>query len=171
MNTTLTESDITNVYASHYDRMCRYIKRHTHCVQDAEELVQEAFIRALRFRDSFKWESKIETWILQIAKNLMLNHFRDLKKHPTDCMDDVEMPEMICESVESFFLKNEMVSEIRIAMENLPFVFRQSFRMVIEEERPYLDVAEELALSINVVKSRVFRARSKIRFQMKMYEA
>jgi RNA polymerase sigma-70 factor (ECF subfamily) len=136
--------------------------------EDAEDVLQDTFLRAYRGIKSFQGNSTFSTWIYRITANSALMRLR--RKHlPTVSIDDAderETPINIADwapgPVEQL-LNQETQQAMNQAIESLPPEFRQVFVLRDIEELSNSEVAEILDLSVAAVKSRLHRARLKVR--------
>jgi len=142
---------------------------------DAEDVSQEAFIRAFRKLESFRAESKFSTWLISITINEARTRLRrqalvrmePLDEHPDEdkgispalLRDWREIPS---EAVE----RAEVRNLIRLAVEQLPDIYRQVFLMRDVEELTINETAEALNISIPSVKVRLHRARMRLQKQL-----
>ena len=142
---------------------------------DAEDVSQEAFIRAFRKLESFRAESKFSTWLISITINEARTRLRrqalvrmePLDQHPDEdkgispalLRDWREIPS---EAVE----RSEVRNLIRLAVEQLPDIYRQVFLMRDVEELTINETAEALNISIPSVKVRLHRARMRLQKQL-----
>ena len=142
---------------------------------DAEDVAQEAFIRAFRKLESFRAESKFSTWLISITINEARTRLRrqalvrmePLDQHPDEdkgispalLRDWREIPS---EAVE----REEVRNLIRLAVEQLPDIYRQVFLMRDVEELTISETAEALNISIPSVKVRLHRARMRLQKQL-----
>jgi RNA polymerase sigma-70 factor (ECF subfamily) len=136
--------------------------------EDAEDVLQDTFLRAYRGLKSFKGHSTFSTWIYRITANSALMKLRK-KQLPTVSIEDAderETPINIADwapgPVEQL-LNQETQEAMADAIEALPAEFRQVFVLRDVEGLSNADVAEILDLSVAAVKSRLHRARLKIR--------
>ena len=142
---------------------------------DAEDVSQEAFIRAFRKLESFRAESKFSTWLISITINEARTRLRrqalvrmePLDQHPDEdkgispalLRDWREIPS---EAVE----RAEVRNLIQLAVEQLPDIYRQVFLMRDVEELTINETAEALNISIPSVKVRLHRARMRLQKQL-----
>jgi RNA polymerase sigma-70 factor (ECF subfamily) len=136
--------------------------------EDAEDVLQETFLRAYRGLKSFRGNSTFSTWIYRITANSALMKLRK-KQLPTVSIEDAderEVPLNIADwapgPVEQL-LTLETQQAMSEAIESLPAEFRQVFVLRDLEGHSNADVAEILDLSVAAVKSRLHRARLKVR--------
>jgi len=142
--------------------------------EDAEDVLQDTFLRAYRGIKSFQGASTFSTWVYRITANSALMKLRK-KQLPTVSIDDAderETPVNIADwspgPVEQL-LSKELQHEMDEAIGALPPEFRQVFILRDVEERSNAEVAEILDLSVAAVKSRLHRARLKVRNSLAGY--
>jgi len=142
--------------------------------EDAEDVLQDTFLRAYRGIKSFQGNSTFSTWIYRITANSALMRLRK-KKLPTVSIDDAderETPINIADwspgPVEQLLTK-ETQQAMDEAIEALPPEFKQVFILRDVEELSNSEVAEILDLSVAAVKSRLHRARLKVRNRLALY--
>jgi len=131
--------------------------------QDAEDLAQEAFIRAFRHREKYDPTRPFGPWIRRIAANLCLNHMQARQPLAAPLEDELQSspparepgPESVQEMV-------EQSQQVRAALLALP----PHYRLVIElrhyQAQSYAEIAETLGLPLSDVKSYLFRARKQL---------
>jgi RNA polymerase sigma-70 factor (ECF subfamily) len=142
--------------------------------EDAEDVLQDTFLRAYRGIKSFQGNSTFSTWIYRITANSALMRLRK-KQLPTVSIDDAderETPINIADwapgPVEQL-LTQETQKAMSEAIEALPPEFRQVFILRDVEELSNAEVADILDLSVAAVKSRLHRARLKVRNRLAQY--
>jgi RNA polymerase sigma-70 factor (ECF subfamily) len=161
-------SELVSRYERKIFRLAMNITRNR---EDAEDVMQEAFLKAYQHLDNFQGGSKFYTWLVRIAVNEALMKLR--KRRPGELSideraegeDDV-MPREIADwgpSPEQRFARSEMNGILTEAIEKLDPAFRVVFVLRDVEELSTEDTARLLGLSIPAVKSRLLRARLKLR--------
>lgn len=142
--------------------------------EDAEDVLQDTFLRAYRGIKSFQGTSTFSTWIYRITANSALMRLRK-KQLPTVSIEDQEENETPVSVVDwtpgpvEQLLNSELRKVMEEAIEGLPPEFRQVFILRDVEELSNADVAEILDLSVAAVKSRLHRARLKVRNRLAPY--
>ena len=140
---------------------------------EAEEVVQEAFIRAFLKLDTFQRNSQFFTWLYRIAFNsaltrkrrnrarVSLDHWRENNGlEVTDTADAVDEP----------MLRQERVNLVRAAIQILSEDHRTILVLREMQERSYEDIAEILEISIGTVRSRLSRARNQLKVTLEAME-
>lgn len=134
---------------------------------DAEDLVQETYLKAFRGFASFQPGSNFRAWIFQILKNTFLtwrSRARRLPTAPLDAEDDA-LPELQSPSdtAESILVGRSRLDAVRVAIEQLPLIFREVILLCDVEEASYREISETLSIPIGTVMSRLARARKAVR--------
>ena len=139
--------------------------------KDAEDLVQEAYLRAYRFFDSYKPGTQIKAWLFRILRNTFINRYRAARVRPEEVhFDKVELAyERMID--EQFLRKNAPISpeqlvmdgvlddEIQQAMAGLAEEYRAVVVMALVEEMSYKEISSALAIPLGTVMSRLHRGR------------
>ncbi len=136
---------------------------------DAEDAAQEAVIKAYRNLAAFRAESKFSTWLTAIAMNEARGKLRRIKRENTESLDaELEMhdgdftPALLMDwhPIPSEALASkELAYRIRTAVAELPFIYREVFTLRDLDELQTEETAVLLNVSIQVVKTRLHRAR------------
>jgi RNA polymerase sigma-70 factor, ECF subfamily len=157
----------------HYDRrVFRMAKQITQNDDDAEDVLQEAFLKAYTHLDDFQGNSKFYTWIVRIAVNEALMKLRKRRSdrsvpldEPIDTGED-EVPREIAvweDNPEETYSREELAELLDEAVQSLKPAYRTVFVLRDIEEMSIEETAEALGLSISAVKSRLLRARLQLR--------
>jgi RNA polymerase sigma-70 factor (ECF subfamily) len=147
--------------------------------QDAEEVTQDAFIRAHRGLVNFRGDSAFSTWLYQIATNLARNRYwywwrrkRDKSVSidaPMGSDNDTTLADMIPAEVETpddITVTQEFVARIGTGMEKLGTKHREILILRNVKNLSYEEIADILGISIGTVKSRIARARESLRSRL-----
>ena len=167
------------------DNLYNLAMRMTRNPGDAEDLVQETYLKAFRFFDHFQQGTNAKAWIITILTNTFRTKYRKAQKEP----DQVDF-----DTVENFFLVDEFKPRIQPAnkseardseaiteilksyvsddiikaLENIPEQFRMAVLLSDVERFNYQEIAEIIGASVGTVKSRIFRGRKLL--QKQLYE-
>jgi RNA polymerase sigma factor (sigma-70 family) len=144
----------------HQDRVFRFILRMMDCREDALELTQETFIKALRALPFWRPDALFRTWLLSIARNTAMDSLRRRKraKHLPideceDIVDDRASPDSQLEAVEQCRL-------LESALRRLSDEYREILLLREVEGLSYSQIADTLGICEGTVKSRIARARA-----------
>lgn len=162
-----------------YDRKVFRIAQHiTQNTEDAEDVLQEAFLKAYTNLNQFQGNSKFYTWLVRIAVNESLMKLRRRRADKTVSIDqDVEteeatMPREIADwapNPEQLYKQSELNEILSKTIQGLPASFRTVFVLRDVEGLSTEETAEMLNLSIPAVKSRLLRARLQLRDRLNRY--
>jgi RNA polymerase sigma-70 factor (ECF subfamily) len=162
-----------------YDRNVFRIAQHiTQNREDAEDVVQDAFLKAYQNLGQFQGNSKFYTWLVRIAVNEALMKLRKRKSDKTVSMDeDVEtedgsVPREIADwspNPEQQYKQSELNEILTKTIQGLPAGFRTVFVLRDVEGLSTEETAETLGLSIPAVKSRLLRARLQLRDRLSRF--
>jgi RNA polymerase sigma-70 factor (ECF subfamily) len=164
---------------SYLDALYRTALRMTRSPADAEDLVQETYIRAFRFREQFRPGTNLKAWLFRILTNTFINEYRRRSARPeTAELDDVDEYSLYRRMVggaaassspdpEAALLDGLVDREVIEALEELPERFRTVVLLDVEGFS-YKEMAEMLDIPIGTVMSRLHRARKSL--QKRLYE-
>ncbi len=149
----------------HKDRLFGFIWRMVRQYHDAEEICQDAFLKAFASLDSFSVEYRFSTWLFTIGYRVCLNHLRrkraltgELDFTALSCVDD-EAPTTSLESEEALRLKRMLWS----AVDKLSPPQRATLLLFYRHEFSCYEIARVLELPVATVKSHLHRARNRLR--------
>ena len=138
---------------------------------EAEDLVQEAYAKALKGFPSFQRGTNFRAWIFRILRNTFLNSRTGLAAARTVAMEDEEGLENVPAAVtretpETILFENANQEAIQGAIEKLAVPFREVLLLSDVEEMSYREIAEALAIPVGTVMSRLTRARRVLRGEL-----
>ena len=158
---------------THYDRrVFRIAKQITQNDDDAEDVLQETFLKAYSHLEEFQGNSKFYTWLVRIAVNEALMRLRKRRSdktvpldEPVDTGEDEVVREIAVwdENPEDRYSREELGQILDEAIRGLKPLYRTVFILRDIEEMSIEETAEALNLSISAVKSRLLRARLQLR--------
>ena len=131
---------------------------------EADDIVQDVFIRAYHSLKSFKGESSVYTWLYRIAVNLSLNELRRKTIRKTFSLEDssYEQHSTDDDTPEEAMERSERSIMIKTAIERLPEKQKQVFVLRYYEEMPYEEIAKIVKTSVGGLKANYFHAVKKI---------
>lgn len=155
------------------DRLFASMVQMTGSADEAEEVVQDAFIRAFLKLDTFQRNSQFFTWLYRIAFNSALTRRRrqrarvSLDHYRTEGGMEVVDPGA---GVDERLLRNERVLSVRLALQQLTEEHRSILVLREMEEHSYETIAEILGISIGTVRSRLSRARRQLKLTLEVMQ-
>ena len=159
-------SAFTELVHIHQDRLFASMVQMTGSPDEAEDAVQDAFIRAFLKLDTFQRNSQFFTWLYRIAFNAALSRRR--RKRPNVSLEHFRESSGIeiadgGEKVDSDLLRGEQVDLVRRAIATLSEKHQTVLKLREMQERTYEEIAEILEISIGTVRSRLNRARAALK--------
>jgi RNA polymerase sigma factor (sigma-70 family) len=161
----------------HADALYNFAYHLTYNEDDANDLVQETFMKAFRFINSFDAGTNAKAWLFKILKNGFINEYRKKKKEPSkvDYEDiiayqdaDEEKGGVAFDLREDIF-DGMMGDEITIALNRLPIDFKTVILLCDIEGFTYEEIAKIIDIPIGTVRSRLHRARNMLKESLKEY--
>ena len=149
-----------------FDSLYNFARWLAHNSNDAEDLVQETYLKALRSFASFQAGTNFRAWIFQILRNTFLSSCSKLERRMTVAMDSEEDgPELAVENVtpETILMNRSNSQLVQRAIDDLPVHYRETLLLCEVEEMSYQEIAEILSIPIGTVMSRLARARKAVR--------
>jgi RNA polymerase sigma-70 factor (ECF subfamily) len=139
--------------------------------KDAEDLVQETYLRAYRFFDSYKPGTHIKAWLFRILRNTFINRYRSAKARPEEvdftrieasyerAVDENFARQHRPPSPEEAVMNGVLDEEIQLAMAALPEDYRTVVLLALVEDMSYKEIADALCIPLGTVMSRLHRGR------------
>jgi RNA polymerase sigma-70 factor (ECF subfamily) len=151
-------------------RIIQLVNRYVKDPMEAQDVAQEAFIKAYRALGNFRGESAFYTWLYRIAINTAKNYLVSRERRYSDYQIDVQEAEQIenapqlkaLENPENLLLNDEIVKVIKQAIEKLPEEMRIAITLREFEGMSYEEIAQAMDCPVGTVRSRIFRAREAI---------
>jgi RNA polymerase sigma-70 factor (ECF subfamily) len=144
----------------------------TRNTEEANDLVQETYYKALRYREKFLESTNLKAWLFTIMKNTFINNYRRNTK-TREIFSEAEDLTLLrtfkrssVETIESSIHAREIMKEI----ENLDDLYRIPFVMFYNGYK-YEEIAEKLSIPLGTVKSRIFLARKILMEKLRQYSS
>jgi RNA polymerase sigma-70 factor (ECF subfamily) len=168
-------SELLRRYEGKIFRLAQHITQNR---EDAEDVLQEAFLKAYEHLDQFQGQSKFYTWVVRIAVNQALMKLRKRKSDRSVSLDetidtgeDTVAREIAAwdENPEQQYSREEINQILSSAIDGLAPIYRAVFVLRDVDELSTEETAEALELSVPAVKSRLLRARLQLRDKLTRY--
>lgn len=140
--------------------------------QEAEDLAQEAFLRAWRGLPAFRRQAKFSTWLYRIVTNLCYNHLPRIKRELVSLVPDEEaigMPDET-QSPETSVLNAELRTHLHTAIDELSESYRLLITLRHLQGMSYKEISEVTCMPLGTVKTGIFRARQILKVALESYE-
>jgi RNA polymerase sigma-70 factor (ECF subfamily) len=158
------------------DGLYAYAMALTRNQAEAEDLVQETYLRALRAFGQLRPDSHLKSWLFTILRNVRLNQIRHARSGPRvveidRSLNDLPELERKREDPYSAYLMKRTHADVRKAIENLPPVYREVIVLREFEDLSYKEIAEVLDCPTGTVMSRLGRAREKLKEKLQHWRS
>lgn len=133
---------------------------------NAEDLVQETYLKALRGFGSFQPGTNFRAWMFRILRNTFLSSRATLGRRMTvevDSEEDFPVSPETSATPESLLIERSQENAVRDAIEQLPIIFREVLLLCDVEGASYREISEILSIPLGTVMSRIARARKAVR--------
>jgi len=134
--------------------------------EDAEDLVQETYVKALKGFESFQLGTNFRAWIFQILRNTFLSSRSRLEMRmtvPLSSEDDSRVQPVSSNTAELLLVGRSDLHSVRCAIEHLPVLFREAILLCDVEDMSYREIADVLSIPVGTAMSRIARARKAVR--------
>lgn len=161
----------------HMDLLYNYALYLTSDKEEANDLLQETFLKAYRFFEKFEHGTNAKAWLYRIMRNTHINEYRRVKRQPNlvEYDEQVSSYQMVPGEISDrrdlseVDVKDIFGDEIAGAIGTLPEKFKSVIVLRDIEELPYEEIAESLDIPIGTVRSRLHRARAILFDRLKRY--
>ena len=151
-------------------RIIQLVNRYVKDPSEAQDVAQEAFIKAYRALGNFRGDSAFYTWLYRIAINTAKNYLVSRSRRNSDYQVDIQDAEVFenapqlqgMETPERHLLNQEIVDTIQEAIDKLPEDMRTAIMLREFEGMSYEEIADAMDCPVGTVRSRIFRAREAI---------
>ncbi len=151
-------------------KIIQLVNRYVKDASEAQDVAQDAFIKAYRAIESFRGDSAFYTWLYRIAINAAKNYLLSRSRRSVDYQLDIQDAEQIentqqlqgMDTPEQLLINDEIMNTIKIAISELPEEMRTTIMLREFEGMSYEDIAITMDCPVGTVRSRIFRAREAI---------
>ncbi len=159
MSTMTTE----RVWEEFHAPLQQFIRRRISDEDTAEDVLQEVFLKIHQHMETLKDVRKLEGWIYQITRNTIIDFYRSSRPTTTlEAAEALDLPEELPDDD----IVSELLPSVRAMVRNLPDLDRQALVLTEYQGLTQKELAERLGLSFSGAKSRVQRAREKLKQQL-----
>ena len=153
------EKAFRNLLSNYQERLYYHVRRYVHHHEDANDVLQNTFIKIWKAIDNFRGESGLYTWLYRIASNEAITYINKVKKHPTV---DIEQTTAQYRGGTDNPEADEMTAKLQRAIDTLPDKQKQVFIMRYYDEMPYEQISGIVDTSVGALKASYHHAVKKI---------
>ena len=168
----MATTDFQRQALDHLDALYNFAVYLTRNPPEADDLVQETYLRAFRFAHRFQPGTHLRAWLFQILRNTFLTFYRVREREVAlaeDGVPDWDVP-MFHDAPDDDSRAMEAHTDLERAMRRLPEEFRTVLLLAEVGGIPLEEVARIMACPVGTVKSRIFRAKERLRGLLKDYD-
>lgn len=164
--------DAQAIWRQVHDRLRAFVSKRVANEAEVEDILQEVFLRMHRKLDSLKDPRRIVSWLFQITRNAIVDHYRTPARHrevpaglpaDLDANHPVLVPPVMDESADASQFRTELAGCLRPMIDRLSADYRQAVTLVELEGLTQQAAAKRLSLSVSGMKSRVQRGRRQLK--------
>jgi RNA polymerase sigma-70 factor (ECF subfamily) len=163
------ESAFEMVFRTYYRPLCQYAYSFLNDRDEAEEVVQAAFINVWDKREQVEIQTSLKAYLYKIVRNSCLNVIKHEKVKQQHVAHEMVHGESMHEGVSQSVISGELEERIAVAMKALPEQCRLVFQLSRFEELKYAEIAGQLGISVKTVENQIGKALKIMREQLKDY--
>jgi RNA polymerase sigma-70 factor (ECF subfamily) len=163
------ESAFEMIFKAYYQPLCRYAYSFLEDKEDAEEVVQSAFITVWEKRKSIDIQTSLKSYLYRMVRNGCLNVIKHEKVKQQHVAHELAVTEVSYDSVSQKVYATELETKITESMKALPEQCRLVFQLSRFEELKYQEIADQLQISVKTVENHMGKALKIMREQLKEY--
>ncbi|MBK7232303.1 MAG: sigma-70 family RNA polymerase sigma factor [Saprospiraceae bacterium] len=161
----------------HLEALHSFAYHLTYNEEDAEDLVQETFIKAFKYLDHYDEGTNAKAWLFKILKNVYINEFRKKNRRPRQVdfeeasayHDGEDVAVVSYDDLRAELFDQIMGDEVNQALQSIPEEFKTIILLCDIEDFTYQEIAKILDIPVGTVRSRLFRARNMLKDKLKDY--
>ncbi len=170
----MTDAELTSAYHTYCDMVYRIAYVQTKSQAQAEDIQQDVFLALVRYSERIRSEEHLKAWLIRVTQNACRKHFRSLWFKLTVLFDDTRLKEQEQDGMPSALSAPGMEEAnpgsddtelMQEAVESLPDSYRSIIHLFYYEDMSVREIARALGISEQNVKTRLSRARDRIRQQ------
>ncbi|MBU0518359.1 sigma-70 family RNA polymerase sigma factor [bacterium] len=162
------------IYREHSNGIYLYLINLCGNAHQAEDLLQDTFIKAMRSENTLREMSKVNSWLMTIGRNLFLDSKRKQIRRKTDPAGDSLEGEMNLVShnpgPDEYAINEDFKSSLRITLSQMDETYRTAFTLGVMQKLPYKEIVDITGWSLVSVKTRIFRARKQVAAALADYQ-
>jgi len=155
---------------NHKSALEQFAIKFTHNQEDADDLVQDTLLRAMRYADLYQNGTNLQGWLYTIMKNTFINDYRksSIRKKVINTVEVIDSQQLTQSAATNEGVQKFLGEDIDTAIKNLSPTYSVPFLKYFEGYK-YHEIADELNIPIGTVKTRIYMARQSLQASLKMY--
>lgn len=166
----MRENEFGMMVEGYIPSLTRNALKFTKDAEDANDLVQDTLVKAIRFYKNFEPETNLKGWLFVIMKNTFLNNCRSeaRKRQFITPAEEISSANLLYSANQNKATGSLIVADVNVALNKLPEFYRIPFVRYVEGYK-YQEIADELNIPLGTVKTRIHEARILLKRQLKIY--
>ena len=161
------EAAFAAIIRKYQERLYWHLRRMLHVHEDADDVLQNTFIKVWKNLDKFREDARLYTWLYRIATNEALTHINKEKKHRNGSLDNEDLGLADRLRADEYFDGDEAAIKLQEAIDQLPEKQKLVFNMRYFQELKYDELSEILETSVGALKASYHHAVKKIEQYLK----
>jgi RNA polymerase sigma-70 factor (ECF subfamily) len=149
------------VWEEFHPKLKQFVLKRVPDEQSSEDILQDVFLKIHTRIDTLRNEEKLQSWIYQIARNAIADYYREHRA--TSELSEAEAPLLLEEPAAEDDIVKELLPSIKVMVDSLPPDYREALLLTEYAGLTQRELAQRLGLSLSGAKSRVQRAREKLK--------
>ena len=157
------------IFSAYYRDLVLFAVNIVHDVDNAEEIVQDNFVRIWEDRKDLHITTSLKSYMLRSVQNRCIDWYRHKKVRQAHIDEVSSNPELFVSDTDSYLFRSELEIRIKKILSVIPSDYSEAFRMNREEGLKYTEIAEKLNVSVRTIEVRVSKALHLLREHLKDY--
>lgn len=149
------------VFKKYYSLLVEFVMRHVGDREVAKDIVQDVFFKLFECSSSLPNDFQLKSWFYKVARNAAMDYLRHLQVE--DRHKFLISEAMLCSSEIDKEIDEEVYKKVNLAIASLPEQCRLIIQMNVIDGKKYLEIADELGISINTIRTQISRGYKKLR--------
>lgn len=156
-----TTNEVNAIWQEFHQRLRVFISQRVNNPADADDILQEVFVRIYQRLATIRESDRLQSWIFQITRNAIIDYYRKVARQP-EFTTEAALETLAMDEDPAVF-NQQMAGCLRPLLEHLPEPYREAVQLAELEGMSQSAIAQELGISLSGMKSRVQRGRQKLK--------
>jgi len=163
------EQVFETIFRTYYERLCNYANTILNDMDEAEEMVQSAFLTVWEKHDTLEIHTSVKSYLYRAVHNSCLNRVKHFKVRKTYGDSVKNQTELLHDDASQDLIGSELDAIVANAIDSLPDQCRLVFKLSRFENLTYAEIAEQLGISVKTVENHMVKALKVLREKLKDY--